>query len=266
MLPGFNNNDVFMAVEGFTAGQHNRSDEAFTIADLEEFEAANSVSSETTTTKAFISTNAKASTNATASTNAIASTNATTTTKPNPSSSKTNPSLPKPKPSLPKPKPKPSLPKPKPKPSLPKPKPSLPKPKPSTDRDTEEEVDQFKDLDPEVEDEMEDPEMDETAETDMINEEPEPVAEEEDTNQDMEMTFETEKPADLEGFTGSRVVSEKWLNSLLKTILLVFVGYVLFHPSTAKVMAKNFGNTGLSRDLVICAVFFIICYIILVSF
>jgi hypothetical protein len=41
MLPGFSNNEMFMAIEGFTSNNHNRSDEAFTVADLDKFRKEN---------------------------------------------------------------------------------------------------------------------------------------------------------------------------------------------------------------------------------
>ena len=41
MLPGFSKDNQFMAIEGFSVGTHNRSDEAFTVADLEKFRSEN---------------------------------------------------------------------------------------------------------------------------------------------------------------------------------------------------------------------------------
>lgn len=297
MLPGFNSNDQFMAIEGFTNSFHNRSDEAFTVSDLEEFQAANNielpsvsnntvnkkpqnktglskqnideeVNSEeelndnelnTTTTRpattkttrpvitkttrpATTKTTQPATTTttgpATARTTTTRATTARTTTTRAASTktTTTNKMLAS-----------------------------------NVDEETEED-EYFKDLNPETNDtnttEMEDPVMEdpEMEETDSMIETP---TEEENIESEMneKLSGDTGKNNSvMEGFTGSRLIDEKWLNTLLKSLLLTFMVYVLIHPSTGKVLTKFFSKSALTRDLIASGIFFVVCYIVIMVF
>jgi hypothetical protein len=286
MLPGFNNNDQFMAIEGFTNSFHNRSDEAFTVSDLEEFKAANnvelpSVRNTTSNTKPYNNTeiskqntddenNAEEELNNGLNTKTTRpTTTRTKTTRPTTTRTKTT------------------------RPATTRTKTTRPTTtrtkttRPTTTRTTKtkmlasnvdeknEEEEYFKDLNPETSDanttEMEDPEMEdpEMEETDLMNEIKEDIetpTEEENIESEMndklsENTGKNESV--MEGFAGSRLIDEKWLNTLLKSLLLTFMVYVLIHPSTGKVLSKVCCKSGVARDLIASGIFFVVCYIVI---
>ena len=248
MLPGFNNNDQYMALEGFTTGQHNRSDEAFTIADLEEFETANNMKLSSANNTSKSSEMANNITTEEGADDTEETTNETTTTRPakttttRPAKTTTTRAAKK----------------------------NTKKPTTTTKMSDNEDItmgdedEYFKDLDPTSENttpvmddtEMEDPEMEDEP---VMSEDPIIATEEENTEL-------TKKTTDIEGFTGSRLIDEKWLSSLLKTILLTFIVYVVIHPGTSKVLTHFVKKSGLTRDLIVCGIFFLICYIIIISF
>ena len=241
MLPGFNNNDQYMALEGFTTGQHNRSDEAFTIADLEEFETANNLklSSANNTSKSSDmadNTIAEEGTDYTENT-----TEESTTTRP----AKTTTTRPAKK--------KPA-------------KTTTTTTKMADDEDIMmgDDDEYFKDLDPTTE--KTEPAMEDTEMEDPEMEEEPSMSQEQEMASDKEKFELTKTSTEIEGFTGSKLIDEKWLSTLLKTILLTFIVYVLINQGTSKVLTHFVKKSGLARDFIVCGIFFVICYIIIVSF
>ena len=276
MLPGFNSNDQFMAIEGFTNSFHNRSDEAFTVSDLEEFQAANnielpSVSNNTVNKKPQnktglskqniddeVNSEEELNDNELNTTTTRPASAKTTTTRPasarttttRPASAKTTTT----------------------RPASARTTTTNKMPASNVDEETEED-EYFKDLNPETNDtnttEMEDPEMEETDTINEINEDIETPTEEENIESEMNEKLSENTGKDnsvMEGFTGSRLIDEKWLNTLLKSLLLTFMVYVLIHPSTGKVLTKFFSKSGLIRDLIASGIFFVVCYIVIMVF
>ena len=262
MLPGFSKDELFMAIEGFTSGSHNRSDEAFTVADLEEFKMDNFIDAQkktkqtvdeedmdegkigagevtepdmiddeeqsgaTTTTKKTMPTKKTTTTTTTTTTTKktipTKKTTKTTTTK----YSKTT------------------------------------KKDMNSNKSTNNSP--FKNLEP-YEDEMdvneedpENPEDDRGMETELVDGELEaedPPAEPEDI---------AAEEAAVEGFTGSATANEYYLKTFLKALLITFICFVLCHPYTGKVFTKFV--RGIHKDILVFIVLFVLIYIVLTAF
>ena len=307
MLPGFNieKDEQFMAIEGFTSGLHNRSDEAFTIADLEKFKLDNfdntipqeedeyeedepittigittttkpskgkalekegGATKYTTTTKYRPTrpTTTTIPTTTTKQTVYTGPTTTTTTTKFDTDQARNNPydkaSTSKPTTS---------------KPATSKPSTS----KPATNspfRNLEPYDDDMLETDMAATEEEDDPEnpIDDRGMSDEIptDEEDTPLVEGEST-EDEELNADKDMEV-TEGFTGSILAHESWLNTFLKALLLTFIVFVLMHPSTAKILTnltgklsgKLGGNLSVYREILLSGLFFVLAYIIIIAF
>lgn len=284
MLPGFNidKDDQFMAIEGFTAGLHNRSDEAFTIADLEMFKdekspktsyaetTKNEMSKDMTLLKESGSTTTKPTT--TTTTTKPKTTNRTTTTKP--TTANTGPTTTtikfdkKQGRNNPKPKKTTTTTTTTTKPS------DVVSSNNNLTNDNSESA--FRNLEP-----YEDDENSETpVEMSATMEEEDPENPIDDRGMDDEMSAEVtdeeaiveEESSDMddtsitEGFTGSMHAHESWLTSVLKALLLTFIMFVLMHPSSAKILSKFGGKMGGYKEIWLCIIFFILAYVIIIAF
>jgi hypothetical protein len=261
MLPGFSKDELFMAIEGFTSGSHNRSDEAFTVADLEEFKMDNFIDAQkktkqtvdeedmdegkvadkevtepdmiddeeqsgaTTTTKKSMPTKKTTTTTTTTTTKKTIPTKKTTKTTTTKYSKTTKKDM-------------------------------------NSNKSTNNSP--FKNLEP-YEDEMdvneedpENPEDDRGMETELVDGELEaedPPAEPEDI---------AAEEAAVEGFTGSATANEYYLKTFLKALLITFICFVLCHPYTGKVFAKFV--RGIHKDILVFIVLFVLIYIVLTAF
>jgi hypothetical protein len=270
MLPGFSKDELFMAIEGFASGSHNRSDEAFTVADLEEFKMDNFIdakkktkqtldeedmdegkvgagevteldmiddeeqSGATTTTKGTMPTKKTTTTTTTKGTMPTKKTTTTTTTKGTMPTKKTTTT------------------------KYSKTDKKYMNSNKSADNSP------FKNLEP-YEDEMdvneedpENPEDDRGMGTELVDGELEaedPPAEPEDI---------AAEEAAVEGFTGSATANEYYLKTFLKALLITFICFVLCHPYTGKVFTKFV--RGIHKDILVFILLFVLIYIVLAAF
>jgi len=276
MLPGFSKDELFMAIEGFTSGSHNRSDEAFTVADLEEFKMDNFIDAQkktkqtvdeedmdegkigagevtepdmiddeeqsgaTTTTKKTMPTKKTTITTTITTKGTIPTKKATITTTTTTKG------------------------------TMPTKKTTTTKYSKTTKKDMNSNKSTnnspFKNLEP-YEDEMdvneedpENPEDDRGMETELVDGE----LEAEDPPMEPEDIVAEESSAGIEGFTGSATANEYYLKTFLKALLITFICFVLCHPYTGKVFTKFV--RGIHKDILVFILLFVLIYIVLAAF
>jgi len=290
MLPGFNieKDEQFMAIEGFTSGLHNRSDEAFTIADLEKFKLdnfdntrpqADEDEEDEPTTTTGVTTTTKPSKGKTFEKEGK-STKYTTTTryKPTKPSTTTIPTTTTKQTVYTGPTTTTTTTKFDTYQARINPYDKTTKSANTKSANTKSANSPFRNLEPyeddmleadmaatEEEDDPENPIDDRGMSDEMPTDEEDTSVVEGESNEDEELSADKDIEV-TEGFTGSILAHESWLNTFLKALLLTFIVFVLMHPSTTKILTGLTGKLGVYKELVLSGLFFVLAYIIIIIF